>query len=539
VIDALLPNNHDGNTGKISGKMDCTKKGCDTDSSAGFSQDRPGCVNFSELYTRISECNRNALVNDDDDQELPQVEDDQSNTDVINAVDFQFLLQLQDLTEEGGAVDDGTNAVASELIKEALQTITATLGLPDRGIDKLNISEATESTVEQFAEIVYALNQIVSALDVPGNDATISQLNGAGDTEKSIDVDLQSTSQSGMSSALRVELFKLQMGMQLLGISAEVQGKIADLGQRISMNGMNQATDPSAIAMPVEQISALFGKALDLMNKDKADKGTIDAKPGNVWTDINVDHQEKEEGILKQFDTQTYRTLLNVDKVEKNSENSKGDHLEKKDDLITILNADAAIIQDGTKDARMPEFTVAADVQHIKVDLPGQQSLTQEKITSALRRMGDESSVVDQITGKLTSVIRSGSNEVRIQLRPESLGEVSLSIKMEGDVVFTKIQVESQQVKQIVESNLQVLKDALASQNLSAGHIDVSVGNNDNGNGNLDWDLHRHQDGQGRMHDTNEQKTQDDQNDIVRTNRVFTGNDTGIRYGNNSIEYFA
>lgn len=539
MIDALLPNNHDGNTGKISGKMDCTKKGYDTDSSAGFSQDRPGCVNFSELYTRISECNRNALVNDDDDQELPQVEDDQSNTDVINAVDFQFLLQLQDLTEEGGAVDDGTNAVASELIKDALQTITAALGLPDRGIDKLDISEATESTVEQFAEIVYALNQIVSALDVPGNDATISQLNGAGDTEKSIDVDLQSTSQSGMSSALRVELFKLQMGMQLLGISAEVQGKIADLGQQISMNGMNQATDPSAIEMPVEQISALFGKALDLMNKDKADKGTIDAKPGNVWTDINVDHQEKEEGILKQFDTQTYRTLLNVDKVEKNSENSKGDHLEKKDDLITILNADAAIIQDGTKDARMPEFTVAADVQHIKVDLPGQQSLTQEKITSALRRMGDESSVVEQITGKLTSVIRSGSNEVRIQLRPESLGEVSLSIKMEGDVVFAKIQVESQQVKQIVESNLQVLKDALASQNLSAGHIDISVGNNDNGNGNLDWDLHRHQDGQGRMNDTNEQKTQEDQNDIVRTNRVFTGNDTGIRYGNNSIEYFA
>ena len=39
-----------------------------------------------------------------------------------------------------------------------------------------------------------------------------------------------------------------------------------------------------------------------------------------------------------------------------------------------------------------------------------------------------------------------------------------------------RIQVENQQVKQIVESNLQLLKDALAEQNLQAGSFEVNVG---------------------------------------------------------------
>ncbi|HEX2956020.1 MAG TPA: flagellar hook-length control protein FliK [Chitinispirillaceae bacterium] len=200
-----------------------------------------------------------------------------------------------------------------------------------------------------------------------------------------------------------------------------------------------------------------------------------------------------------------------------------------------MSNSDAAILQDSTTSSDLKDFSIAADVSNIKINTS--QAVTQEKISSVLGRMTDETAVMEQISGKLTSVIRSGSNEVRIQLRPEALGEVNLQIKMEGDIVFAKIQVESQQVKQIVESNLQSLKDALAGQNLSSGSIDVSVGHEKDNP--TDWDLQQHQQRQNAEEYHGGQHHGKNSVNQSRNEQILNRIDTVNRYGTNSIEYYA
>jgi flagellar hook-length control protein FliK len=96
-------------------------------------------------------------------------------------------------------------------------------------------------------------------------------------------------------------------------------------------------------------------------------------------------------------------------------------------------------------------------------------------------------------------------------------------------MVTAKIQVESQQVKQIIENNMQSLRNALQEHNLQSGSLDVSV----------DRRFEERPSNDRHEHSVDRQNIHDDiaQTDVDTV--VLTGTDTGKRYGDNSIEYFA
>jgi flagellar hook-length control protein FliK len=537
MIDALLPGTNGSSAKNVSGKMDFTNKS-ETADCEGFSSNNIDDSNFTNLYAKISMCNKQAQVNDTN-QESPQngenIDCSEANLEILSEIlgvsGNELLTQLSSISADSHEPSEGVDITGSDLIKDALQTITQLLGLPDRGLGKLDIKNADPSIIQELAEIVYSVEQISAALESDGNNLEVSQMtiDIAGSDKQSI---------PELTSALKVELFKFQLGVQLLGVSTDVQAKVAELSQQPPMTGLNQAIDPSTIVTSVEQMKNVFGKALEMIDKKEDEKSTVpvDGKSKIVFSDLVSDTKESEQNAAGQFDTKTYRTLLKVDAKEKQSESSGDEKSARKDELVGSLNADAAILQDSKAGPALPDFSVATDVKHLKID--GVQTLSQEKLSTALGRMADEPAIMEQISSKLTSVIRSGSNEVRIQLRPEALGEVSLRIKMEGDVVFARIHVESQQVKEIVESNLQLLKDALAGQNLSSGAIDVKVGNdNDTSKG---WDLQQQH--QHRQNTTGSSSGQNrDSEEIIQpvNEHLFTKNDTGHRYGTNSIEYYA
>jgi flagellar hook-length control protein FliK len=149
-----------------------------------------------------------------------------------------------------------------------------------------------------------------------------------------------------------------------------------------------------------------------------------------------------------------------------------------------------------------------------------------------------EDSVMGQVADKLTVAAKSGITEMRILLRPESLGEVQLRIRMDGDIVMGKIYVENQQVKHIVESNLTVLKDALAQHNIQTGSFDVDV---NHGNDTRDqMQMMAELAALGRSGGKSTGKVEDaDKNSVSAQSASTAGVDTGRRYGNNSIELFA
>ena len=108
-----------------------------------------------------------------------------------------------------------------------------------------------------------------------------------------------------------------------------------------------------------------------------------------------------------------------------------------------------------------------------------------------------------------------------------------VKLTIDGDVVMGKIYVETQQVKHIIETNMQSLKDSLAQHNLQTGSFDVNVGGGAREQLN---DLPRHViadagNDSGALSGALENTEAPADNPI--------GSETGRRFGSNTIEYFA
>ncbi len=86
-----------------------------------------------------------------------------------------------------------------------------------------------------------------------------------------------------------------------------------------------------------------------------------------------------------------------------------------------------------------------------------------------------DSEIISQVIEKAKVVITGDKTEMALELKPESLGKLSLKIVTEQGIVMAKFVAESQQVKQVLESNMQTLKESLERQGLNVQGFSVSV----------------------------------------------------------------
>jgi len=77
-------------------------------------------------------------------------------------------------------------------------------------------------------------------------------------------------------------------------------------------------------------------------------------------------------------------------------------------------------------------------------------------------------------------------SEIRFSLRPDNLGEVSMKLVMENNVLTAKIKVENHEVRQSIESNFAQLEKNLNAQGIKVEKIEVSLKNETGTSGNFD-----------------------------------------------------
>jgi hypothetical protein len=69
-----------------------------------------------------------------------------------------------------------------------------------------------------------------------------------------------------------------------------------------------------------------------------------------------------------------------------------------------------------------------------------------------------------------------GVGEMRIRLRPEALGELTLKVRTQGQEVGLEFHASSEQARKVIEESMQYLRDKLGSHHLSLNSVEVSVG---------------------------------------------------------------
>jgi len=86
-------------------------------------------------------------------------------------------------------------------------------------------------------------------------------------------------------------------------------------------------------------------------------------------------------------------------------------------------------------------------------------------------------SVTNQVMMKVKLMAGENKQEMEMHLEPDTLGKLSLKIIHEKGEILAKITAESEQVKQILETNMQMLKDSLEKNGYFVQSLSVSVGN--------------------------------------------------------------
>ncbi len=467
-----------------------------------------------------------------------------------------------------------------DIIRNTLAKISSELNLDinyEQLLQDFNGPTLSDAVVEQFAEILYSLSGITDLLENAASEQVALDIKG---------VLIEPHQAAELEKVLRVETFHLKVALESLGVVEKVSHAVAQKQEMpLPGSGIPQAVDPKILSLPKNQLpqvmsdlicteeNKLKGVIAQMTNLAKepspaVEQSTVLQKPfvnkgdsaipiAPLSTPLEAKKSEQKSlptktastmsvqrptgrlmpmdrsNLANSLDPQVLRKLLQVDST---PQQHVAKQASKKD-----------VAQDGVQPKVTTGPTFTANQQAAKVFSMGPEvvepiadtahatrlesssaSMTQRMPTPQFRTL--EEMVLFQVSRKLSSAVKDGVHEIRLVLKPETLGNLRMAIQVEGDVVMARINVENQQVKQIIENNFQNLKDALEEQNLQAGTFDVSV----------DRNFQNHQDDAEESEQTD--RTSIAESDSVKESTVWkmsVGTETGRRFGSNTIEYFA
>ena len=86
-----------------------------------------------------------------------------------------------------------------------------------------------------------------------------------------------------------------------------------------------------------------------------------------------------------------------------------------------------------------------------------------------------ETEVLQQIVEKTATDFKSGRSEIRIDLKPESLGHLRLHVSTEHQQVSVKILAENSLVKEMIENQVSMIKNELQNQGINVISVKVDM----------------------------------------------------------------
>jgi flagellar hook-length control protein FliK len=136
--------------------------------------------------------------------------------------------------------------------------------------------------------------------------------------------------------------------------------------------------------------------------------------------------------------------------------------------------------RDFNQAAEEPEPETVTDETNSAIGVPQPVTFTtRQTVMPEPVRQPAATEVINQIADRIRVDVRGGVTEVRVLLRPESLGEVSLKIAAQNGIVTAQVIAQNQRVREIIESNFDELKDLLSQRGVEVSSLSVSVGNDE------------------------------------------------------------
>lgn len=251
--------------------------------------------------------------------------------------------------------------------------------------------------------------------------------------------------------------------IDLSRISDEVKAKLNQLIQKATVN-------PEAVDLEIS-------KVIEAMKAQKQAKVTVVEQ-----IDTKVSTGSTTSGIPNAEQLSVEGNATNVKESAKARDLKEADTSESTDssDAKTTVNTqtvNTVVNSDQNQQLNQQNMQTIGDV---KVGTINNQTVV-EKSVFTMPQPIKTSEVLNQVVEQAKVIIGQDKTEMVIQLKPDHLGKLELKVVTEQGIVAAKFIAESQQVKEVIETNMQLLKDSLQKQGISIDGISVQVGNDKQG----------------------------------------------------------
>lgn len=190
----------------------------------------------------------------------------------------------------------------------------------------------------------------------------------------------------------------------------------------------------------------------------------------NQLTEVNLLNNNKNEKEL----TPTSDDKKNITKqIDDNLKQVKVKSSETKENKLTSLSNNSSNENKNSSHTENNSYkNEIAQVNLINNDLDKiKQSYETKLFYESTKTLKQE-----EIISEFSRFIQQGEKQsISFQLTPENLGKVKLVVDLVDDIITTKIEVENEQIKQFIQSNIEQLKNNLQSSGIQLTNINISL----------------------------------------------------------------
>jgi flagellar hook-length control protein FliK len=217
----------------------------------------------------------------------------------------------------------------------------------------------------------------------------------------------------------------------------------------------------------------LNGKATEIQTP------VVALKPGDVANQSGDSHKGVDNVLVAVNLNQDTPHPAVTDKGARLGDSLVANQVSGKNGKVQTLNLPVIqtqlLVNNSTDKARTDIALVAAVHQQQTADFS-----TKADINAVTVDHVNKDDLFAQIVEKAKVSINHGNGEMEVSLKPEHLGKLHLKISVENQLVTAKFVAESQQVKEVIETNLNQLRRNLQDTGIQVDQLMVSVGQHNN-----------------------------------------------------------
>lgn len=356
------------------------------------------------------------------------------NTDKSNGIEMAKDKNTFENEELTSKADEKVDNIKKQPNNEKIE-------LKNQNLEKL--IELISDLFNQNGGANIQLQQILKMFESNSLDSTIFENNSNGKT----DIDLSSFEMpkiNNINEVISLLNSLLESNREVIDINSLTEDILDNLKFKELLDDLKKQAEVKSMKPTVHQDTG-NNLGLTKVNLD-SDNPNID----NIYSDKT---ETDTQGIFSQSEE-------SIDILDDSS---------KKSNYMKIQENNKEIIKDLKYNISISDenHSYAIDTTKLQNNKP-ENILEQQKI--------QKNHIFEQIIDKAKFITKGDFSELKIQLKPESLGKLTLSLILDKGVMTARFVTENNQVKEVIESNFSELKDILQEKGINIQNLSVSVG---------------------------------------------------------------